>query len=213
MPTLTKVPAGAVTMYDVSWDFYEQFLDEFHDRYIRHTYDDGVLEIMSPIGWQHESPKRLITWLIQVYVEEWKIPILCLGSMTLRSRRKAKGIEPDECFYITREAEMRSRADYDPDRDPPPDLAIEIDWTHASVPRMPVYAKLGVPEVWRYADDQLTVYRLSETDEYEEAGSSLAFPTLPLDEFKRFTKRDPSIDETTWILQFRDWVRTTIAQS
>ena len=37
-------------------------------------------------------------------------------------------------------------------RDPPPDLVIEVDVTHSSVPRMPIYAALGVPEVWRLAE-------------------------------------------------------------
>ncbi|MFO0917042.1 MAG: Uma2 family endonuclease [Planctomycetaceae bacterium] len=210
MAAATDIQPGCVTFWDVSWEFYEQFLEEFKDRYVRHTYDDGVLEIMSPIGFEHERPKKLISWLIQALVEELEIPILCVGSMTLKNQRKAKGIEPDECFYVARESEMRRKPDYDPEHDPPPDLAIEIDWTSSSVPRMPVYARLGVPEVWRYAEEQLTVHCLNATGEYQESPQSLAFPGLPLDEFRAFIDRDPNVDETTWIRRFREWVRANL---
>jgi len=210
MTTATEIPAGSVTLWDVSWEFYERFLAEFQDRYVPHTYDEGVLEIMSPVGLEHERPKKLLSRLVETLTEELDIPLLCVGSLTLRSRRKAKGIEPDECFYIAREADMRRQPNYDPDRDPPPDLAIEVDWTHASLPRMPVYAKLGVPEVWRYADELLTVYCLTPDGEYVVSESSAAFPTLPLNEFRQFVRRDPNIDETTWIRRFREWVRRTL---
>lgn len=211
MSLTTDIQPGCVTFWDVSWEFYEQFLDEFQDRNVRHTYDDGVLEIMSPIGLQHEGPKKLLSRLVEALTDELEIPIRSVGSMTIKSRRKSKGVEPDECFYVAHEAEMRTKIDYDPERDPPPDLAIEIDWTSASVPRMPVYAQLGVPEVWRYAEEQLTVHCLTETGDYRESDQSTAFPFLPLDEFRTFIHKDPSIDETTWIRRFRQWVRTRFA--
>lgn len=207
MATATDIQPGCATFWDVSWDFYDQFLKEFEGRPVRHTYDEGVLEIMSPVGLEHEGPKNLLRRLIETLTEELEIPILGAGSLTLRSRRKAKGIEPDECYYIAHEAEMRAKSSYDPDRDPPPDLAIEIDWTNISIPRMPVYARLGVPEIWRFVDERLIVYRLSAAGEYEESNESLEFPQLPLEEFRRFTVRDPAVDETTWIRAFRQWVR------
>lgn len=212
MLVLSSIPTGHATIDDVSWHFYENFLKEFEERSIRHTYDDGVLEIMSPPGFAHERPKKMLSWLIQELAVELRIPIACLGSMTLKSQRKLKGIEPDECFYVAHEAEMRSKDDYDAEFDPPPDLAIEIDWTNSSIPRLPVYARLGVPEIWRYAKRELTVHLLNSSGEYEASNHSLAFPMLPLQDFSQFIVRDPAIDETTWILQFRQWVRETCAK-
>ncbi len=211
MSTATDIQPGCVTFWDLSWEFYEQFLEEFKDRCVPHTYDDGALEIMSPAGLEHEGPKKSISWLVQAMVEESNIPSRCAGSLTIRSRRKAKGIEPDECFYIAHEAEMRGKSHYDPDSDPPPDLSIEVDWTSASIPRMPVYARLGVPEIWRHAEEKLTVYCLSDMGDYVESARSLAFPFLPLDEFQSFVSRDPAIDDTTWIRRFRQWVRSHLA--
>ncbi len=44
--------------------------------------------------------------------------------------------------------------------DPPPDLVIEIDIAHPSLDKLPLYAA-AVPEVWRYADNGVTIYRLA----------------------------------------------------
>jgi Uma2 family endonuclease len=162
---------------------------------------------MSPLSVAHEHPKSILIRLVDVLTEELEIPALSVGSLTLRQRGRKQGVEPDAAFYIAREAQMRTRGHYDPKRDPPPDLVIEIDYTSASLPRLPVYANLGVPEIWHYEDGVLTVLTLKPNGHYGKAKRSLAFPTVPLAELQRFAVRDPKVDETTWILQFRAWVR------
>src|SRR5581483_3310831 len=126
---------------------------------------------------------------------------------TLRRRSRLKAVEPDAGFYIAHEAEMRAKGHYDSKRDPPPDLVIEIDYTSASIPRLPIYARLGVPEIWHYEDGVLTVLTLKANGQYGKAKRSLSFPMVPLAELQQFAVRDANIDETTWILQFRGWVR------
>lgn len=194
-------------LHGVSWDFYEEFLEATQNQRVRHTYDDGELEIMSPMRMEHENPKKQLAQLVEVLTEELGIPRKSVGSMTLRSRRKAKGLEPDECYYIAHELQMRRKTTYDPNRDPAPDLAIEVDWTSDSLPRLPLYAKLAVTEVWRYHQGRLMVLLLQPNGEYIASEQSIAFPTLPLDEFRRFVTRDLDVDETTWIRSFRQWVR------
>lgn len=194
-------------LHNVSWDFYEAFLEATKNQRIRHSYDDGELEIMSPMRMEHENPKKRLAQLIEALTEELGIPRKSVGSLTLRRRRDIKGIEPDECYFIAHEAEMRRKTIYDANRDPAPDLAVEVDWSSASLPRLPLYANLGVSEIWHYEDGQLTVLLLQETGEYAASEQSLAFPTLPLDEFRRFVNRDPDVDETIWIRSFRQWVR------
>jgi len=44
--------------------------------------------------------------------------------------------------------------------DPPPDLVIGIDITNPSLNKLPLYAAIGVPEVWRYTRDGLQLYPL-----------------------------------------------------
>jgi Uma2 family endonuclease len=45
--------------------------------------------------------------------------------------------------------------------DPPPDLVIEIDITSPSLDKFPLYAVIGVPEVWRYDGTHVTMHRLA----------------------------------------------------
>jgi Uma2 family endonuclease len=201
------VAGSAVVLHNVSWEFYERFLVEMDEQHVRHTYDNGELELMSPYTMRHECPRNLLARLVETLTEELNIPILSVGSVTLRSRKRRKGIEPDEGFYIAHEAQMRMKDRYDEQRDPPPDLVIEIDYTSASLPRLPVYARLGVPEIWHYEDGEFTVLVLKNNGEYGKARKSLAFPVLPLTEFQRFVVRDPLVDETTWLRRFRAWVR------
>ncbi|MGK7940806.1 MAG: hypothetical protein AB4062_11790 [Crocosphaera sp.] len=55
-----------------------------------------------------------------------------------------KGIELDECYYITQEALIRGKVDFDFKIDPSPDLAIEVYITSSSLNRLSIYQALGV---------------------------------------------------------------------
>lgn len=176
----TTVPASAadhIVLYDVSWEAYTKLLEAFADRRLRHSYSEGTLEIMSPSK-PHDRWKKLIARILETICYELGIEIQSIGSTTLRKEEKEKGLEPDECYYIAHEAEVRDKPDYDPDRDPPPDLAIEVDVTHSSVDRMPIYAALGVPELWRASRDGVRFYELSPDRGYQPIPHSIAFPQL-----------------------------------
>ena len=63
-----------------------------------------------------------------------------------------RGCEPDESFYITnvdRRPTGRGMLDL-AGEDVPPDLVVEVDVSNPSVPKRPIYAALGVPEVWTW---------------------------------------------------------------
>jgi Uma2 family endonuclease len=91
--------------------------------------------------------------------------------------------------------------------DPPPDLAIEIDVSRSSVPRQPVYAALGVPELWRFNGQTLTVLHRRESGEYEPAESSLALPSLPVAELVPFILPDEENSATARIKECIAWLR------
>jgi Uma2 family endonuclease len=111
-----------------SWQLYEKLLKDIGDRPIRVTYDDGRMEIMSPLP-EHERPREFIGGLIQMLCFELNRPVACLGSTTFRRRDKSKGLEPDKCYYFRDEAKMRGRKRLDMRKDPPPELVVEIDIT------------------------------------------------------------------------------------
>jgi len=202
----TTGAAGQVLLYGVEWSTYEKLRADVGNRGLRMTYDQGELEIMSPSR-DHEHVKKLIGRMIEAMTEELGIPISSGGSTTMKSELKKKGLEPDECYYIANEERMRGKDTFDVLIDPPPDLAVEVDVTSSSIDRMPLYAALGVPEVWRYDGTSLQVELLQTGGEYARQTQSGAFPFLPIEEFQRFLERRNETDETSWIRSFRSWVR------
>ena len=102
---------------------------------------------------------------------------------------------------------VRGKDTYDPKEDPPPDLAIEVDVTNTSLPRMPVFAKIGVPEVWRLDKRRrLRFYRLTKA-KYEEIEHSVAFPFLKPADLMRFVNRRAEIGENAVVREFVEWAR------
>jgi len=62
-------------------------------------------------------------------------------------------------------------------KDPPPDLVIEVDITRSSLNRFPIFAAVGVPEVWRFDGDRVTMYCL-EGGRYSQIETSLVLAPL-----------------------------------
>ena len=79
---VSPLPAAEhVVLYDVSWEAYEHLLEAVGDRRLRHSYDDGTLEIMSPLK-RHDRVKSLLARLIEMAAYEWDIDIQGIGSTT-----------------------------------------------------------------------------------------------------------------------------------
>lgn len=79
---------------------------------------------------------------------------------------------------------VRGKAEIDPNVDPPPDLIIEVDITSPSLPRSPIYARFGVPEVWRYDGERTLIYGL-QNSEYVELSESIALQILTSTDLSR----------------------------
>lgn len=190
----------------VSWELYEHLLKVVGNRPLKLTYDSGELEIMSPLP-EHEDAKIIIGSLIRVLVEELDLPCRGLGSATFRRQEKKKGLEPDDCFYIQSQPLVVGKKRFNLKKDPPPDLALEIDITSWSIPRLPIYAGLGVPEIWRYDGKELHAMRL-EKGQYRPIDHSLAFPKLRVSDLKPFIRiAEEQFDQTAAIKALRAWLR------
>lgn len=90
-------------------------------------------------------------------------------------------------------------------------MVVEIDITSSSEIRFPVYAEMGVPEIWRYDGNSFIVYQL-QAQEYIPCEESLAFPNLPITEIFQFLQQAMSIDYLELVASFRRWVRNQIQQ-
>ncbi len=203
--TLIQSP-DRVVLSNISWQTYQSLLKDFdHEPAIRLTYDQGTLEIRMPLD-PHESYKKLLGRLIEAATEELDIEIRSLGSRTCDREDLAKGIEPDQCYYIQNEAIVRGVEQIDLSLYPPPDLALEIDITSSSVNRMGIYAALGIPEVWRFDGETLAMMEL-RGGRYEAIAHSVVFPMLTPKVLMSFLDQRTQLGENAIVKQFRQWIR------
>ncbi|MEE4246599.1 MAG: Uma2 family endonuclease, partial [Kangiellaceae bacterium] len=110
------------------------------------------------------------------------------------------------CFYFQNEATIRGRVDLNLEHDPPPDLALEIDITRKSLPRFPIYVRLGVPEIWCYDEGQLSIYLLQQ-DDYVQAEQSQVFPTLRVQELPQLIEENRERGRLALRRAVREWVK------
>jgi Uma2 family endonuclease len=200
---------------DVSWEFYERFLDELErtgNRGVRLTFDEGLLEIMSPASSEHEHPKTLIGRMVETLTEELNIPIWSAGSLLIKLKRLKKGLQPDESYYVQNEAVIRARGKFNPQRDPPPDLVVEVEITSYLLNRIRIYAAFKVPEIWRCRKGRIGFHLLRENGSYVESDHSRSFPFLAAADLNRFLEATSDTDETSWIRSFRRWVGKHFAE-
>ncbi len=204
--------ADRVMLYSVSWEQFEKILENLGEhRAARIAYDNGTLEIMTPLP-EHEYFKEVIGDAVKDVADEIDIDYASYGSTTWRKQIKMAGLEPDNCFYFQNEAIARGRLDLDLSKgDPPPDLALEIDVTHKSLDRFPIYARLEVPELWCYESGELKIYHL-QNGVYVEAETSLALPQLPIKELPQIIERHRAEGRRTVRRAVRAWARDQAGQ-
>jgi len=211
--TLIQSP-DRVILRHISWHTYQSLITDFESEpAIRLTYNRGTLEIRMPLD-PHETYKKLLGRLIEAATEALDLEIRSLGSRTCDREDLARGLEPDQCYYIQNEALVRNVEKIDLAHFPPPDLAVEVAITSSSLDRFSIYTDLGVPEIWRYDGRSLTIYYLDQ-GEYKTCDRSLALPLLQASDITRFLElRFPKqetqtpVGENSLVKQFRQWLRS-----
>jgi Uma2 family endonuclease len=197
---------GPLVMTDVPWSLYRQMAQVYGERHFRFMYDAGTLTVMPPLP-AHDKPKKLLARMVEALSEEWSIPIESYGSSTWDREDLLKGLEADECYYVQNAAAVAGRVDIDLTRDPPPDLAIEVELTSILRRREGIYADLGVPELWRYrVDRSVKAYALRQ-GRYVEIDRSLAFPELKISVLGEFLAGSVGRPEFELLGEFRAFVR------
>lgn len=162
---------------DVTWKQYTAFLEAIGDAGCRHCYSNGTLEMMSPRK-DHDWLKRFVGRIVEQIAFEFDINIQCIGSTTITSEAVGRGFQPDEAYYIANESAVRGKEIFEPDVDPPPDLLIEVDLTSSSTSRLPCFAAMRVPEVWRVVDFQVEFLHLGGDSQYSQSEFSHSLPML-----------------------------------
>lgn len=197
-------------LHNISWETFEALLRETGSgRGSRFAYEDGTLEIMTPL-FEHENPKCNFGNFIIALAEELEIEIKSAGSTTIKKEDLKKGIEPDNCYYIQNELAVRGRETLDFETDPPPDLAVEIDITSSSVNKFSIYSALKVPEIWRYNGSKVKFYELFN-NKYVERDYSIAFPLVSASDINNFIEQSKTKPEIALLKSFRAWIRSKIS--
>jgi len=195
-----------VILYNVGWVTYEHLLAGFSDQSSpRITYDQGTLEIMTPLP-DHERANRTIASIIDVLAEELILDVLDLGSTTFKREDLQRGFEPDSCFYFQNAAQMRSKKEIDLTVDPPPEIVVEVDIKSVSLNKLPIYAKIGVPEIWRYDGEKITIYKLS-VENYIEIDNSIVFPFVSGNDISSFLEKSETLTRPAFLKSLREWIR------
>ena len=134
------------------------------------------------------------------------VPILSVGGTTYRRNDLERGFEPDASFYIQNEAQIRDRPEIDLSVDPPPDLVLEMEMSRSALDKLPLFASMGIPEVWRCDGQRVTILIL-EQDRYRESTISLALPVLTSDILTRFLAESRTVLSPDWFQAVSDWAR------
>ena len=197
-----------IQLHPASWETFNQLLEDLGDNgNKRLTYYQKTLQIMSPLG-RHENNNRFIESLISVIADELNLNLKKFGSLTLKSQPLQQGVEPDSCYYIANEYQVRSKPNIDLAIDPPPDLVLEVDMTSGSLNKLPIHANFRVPEFWQYDGEKLTVFILEEAgNTYQEVNQSKIFPFLDVKQIPQLIQQSLEIGETATLKQFRQWVK------
>lgn len=205
---VSQISDGAVeTFHDVTWTEYEELLEQVGEaRGLRISYNNGTLKVMS-LSLEHETYADFIKRLVSVLSLRLHINIRFSGSTTMRKKKKSKGNEPDAGFYIQTAAVIGNRLDLDFAVDPPPDVVVEIDIHHDSTDNYPIYAALGVPEIWRYDGLEATILHLREND-YVEDEASDALPMITSAILTEYLKRMRENGEFAAINAFDEWLQS-----
>jgi Uma2 family endonuclease len=133
----------------------------------RMAYSGGIFEIMSP-SWNHEFIKKNIARLLEGWALAEGVDLQGAGSWTLESATEEVLVEPDECYLVGVRAGRKV-----------PDLAIEVRWTGGGIEKLPIYAALGVKEVWVWDRGVISAHVLRGSTFVRSARSTL-LPSLDL---------------------------------
>ena len=137
----------------------------------RLSFLDGILEIRQMPGEPHETVKKRIAALLELYLLLTGFDFTPTGSMTLENELAGVKREADESYKL---AAGRSR----------PDLAIEVVFSSGGINKLEAYKRLKIGEVWFWEDGVLEIYHLREENNqlrYEKIVNSEAVPGINLE--------------------------------
>lgn len=185
----------------VEWETYVALSDQRRGSVPRMSYDNGVLEMMSPKR-EHENIGCLIGRMIETYSEVKNIEIISVASVTVKRSDLSKAFEADESYYVRNADRLLPKKELDFSIDPAPDLVVEVEMTSSAINKMQLFAAMGVLEVWRHDGHRLQMAELVD-GVYQPMPSSLQLPGLTAAQVDEVLSQRNTTGETKLIQDFR----------
>lgn len=212
MYTTSPVRGEQRMVLEVSYETYKNILCDHQDKSVpRFTYTNGFLEIVVPLI-EHEKTSEWIAGFVQEFCMGTETEYEALRSSTFRRDDLKKGFEADLTFYVQNVKAIQGKKEIDLLLDPVPDLLFEVDITSPSLDKLPLYARLGVPELWWHTKGSLQILLLQE-NAYVETEQSRAFPLLTatvLNDFLKAAETTPS--RLAWLQSVRRWAQQQVTE-
>ncbi|MEM1228579.1 MAG: Uma2 family endonuclease [Planctomycetota bacterium] len=205
MSTTLQAGEQRTLLRNIAWQTFLDLCDQREGSVPRMTYDRGELELMSPQR-QHEELGRFIGRIVETFTEEKEIDIRSVASTTFKRDDLTRAFEADESYYIEHVESIWRKEEVDLAIDPPPDLVVEVELTSSAIAKMPLFAAMGIPEVWRHDGRSLSMLKLTGTD-YRAIDESDQLPGLTPVMIDAVLGRRFEIGETPLIRQFRQSLR------
>lgn len=171
--TLSLSPGSEIILRHQTWEDYEELLAIRSNKKLPKLYFNAQhqeISLMSPLpshGNRIDTLRDLVKSLLRFQQKDWQ----SFDPITLKQFKQA-GVEPDACFYIANYQAILGKERIDLSVDPPPDLAIEVDFT--SLTNLEAYQSIKIPELWIYHAGVLKIY-LYKNESYQESCQSLLF--------------------------------------
>lgn len=213
-PNLDLLSEGdhCVVMNGLDWKGYSAILRAKGERYYpKMVYLDGSLWLMTA-GFSHECIRARSARFVDEVSVGTKTRYIPMGSPTYRRKKKRGGFEPDQSYYFSNTPVLtdakRSEKQVDLRNGPPPDLVIEIVYTHGVEVTIATCRRLGVPEVWACDERQFRILVRRADGQYAESATGLALTFVTGEEIESWLRRPygEGEEELQWSLDLRAWV-------
>ena len=173
---------------------------------------DGATEtawkVCEPTSIYHEGPSRRLVEMATRVASVRGSRILCFGSADLlrvdATGRKHWLMQADEVLYLHPDRVRLQGPAIDVERDPLPDVVLEVDHTTDVRPRkLGIYKESGFPEIWVLVPWEVSVRRpglaihVRRGDGYREEPTSRAFPGWRAEEIHLALTEAP-MSEVAW---------------
>ena len=206
-PQVSDLPASQkLILHNVKWQTYEQMLSDQADISGLHVYyNNGNLEIMTE-SLKHGETASLLGLIVALLAETLEIEFTPTGNTTYKREKSKAGFEGDGSFYFKNSDAMRGKVKVDLKIDPPPELVIEVDVTNPSLPKFPIFARLGILEVWRYDGAKIKFHKLQGKN-YIVAAESANLPGVTSKIVNRLLDANNEMKRLEWMKLVRQSVK------